>query len=126
MSRKQLILYGIFGILTTVINIGAFLILSQFCYYLLANVLAWVLAVLFAFFTNKYFVFSSKSFHPSVCLREMWEFFLARLSTGVVDFTGMYLSISILRMDACMAKVSVNVLVIVLNYLLSKYWIFRK
>lgn len=126
MTKKQILLYGIFGILTTAINVGIFILLSELVYYMIANIIAWSVAVLFAFFTNKYFVFSSKNFHTSVWMREMWEFFLARSSTGIVDFIGMYVFVTCMYINEFIAKVAVNIFVIISNYLLSKYWIFRK
>lgn len=86
---------------------------------------AWGLAVGFAFFTNKVYVFRSRDFRRSVWLRELWEFFLARAATGIVDFAGMYVLISLLCQDEILSKVLLNLFVILTNYILSRYWIFR-
>ena len=79
----------------------------------------------FAFFTNKVYVFRSRDFRRSVWLRELWEFFLARAATGIVDFAGMYVLISLLCQDEILSKVLLNLFVILTNYILSRYWIFR-
>ena len=123
-----------------------------FIYYLVANVIAWVSSVLFAFVTNKLFVFESKSWKGTVVLPEMGGFFLARFATGVVDMVLMWLLVDVLLWNQVglgigtegyvfgsvmdmqqvlcsgemLAKVLVNVVIIVLNYVASKLWIFRK
>lgn len=125
MTKRQILLYGIFGVFTTAINIVAFIVLEKIMPYLVANVIAWTVSVLFAFFTNKYYVFESKSFRTSIWLRELWEFILARTSTGLIDFVGMFVLISCLQVNALCSKVLLNIIVIVGNYILSKYWIFR-
>ena len=129
---KELILYIVFGVLTTLVNILSYYLVADVLsvHYLIANGIAWVFSVLFAFVTNKIFVFESKSWRVSVMLPEMGGFFLARVATGIVDMVLMWLLV-----DCCMwsqdgfemvAKVLVNVVVIVLNYVASKLWIFRK
>lgn len=125
MDKKQGILYIVFGAMTTAVNIGAFALLAAFWPYLLANAVAWVFAVAFAFFTNKVYVFRSRDFRRSVWLRELWEFFLARAATGIADFAGMYVLISLLCQNEILSKILLNIVVILANYILSCYWIFR-
>jgi putative flippase GtrA len=93
---------------------------------LIANAIAWVLAVAFAFITNKLYVFRSKSFEPSLLRRELISFVGARLLTLGIDELGMMLLVSVMGMNDWIAKTIVNVLVIVLNYILSKLFIFKK
>lgn len=126
MTKRQVLLYGIFGVFTTAINIVAFIVLEKLMPYLIANVIAWIVSVLFAFFTNKYYVFQSKSFDTDVWLRELWEFILARTSTGLIDFIGMFILISCLQINALISKTVLNLIIIIGNYVLSKYWIFRQ
>ena len=125
---KEQTLYILFGVLTTLVNIVVYYLVADVLqiYYLLANVLAWVASVLFAFATNKTWVFESKSWKASVVLPEMGGFFLARVATGVLDMALMWLLIDVLLWEQMFAKVLVNVVVIVLNYVASKLWIFRK
>ena len=141
-TYKEPISYIFFGVLTTLVNILVYYLCSDVLgiYYLVANVIAWVSSVLFAFVTNKLFVFSSKSWSKSVVVAEMGGFFLARVATGVLDMVLMWLLMDIISIDArfvdlglsnlisgeMFAKVIVNVVVIVLNYVASKLWIFRK
>ena len=140
---QEPILYIVFGVLTTLVNILVYYLLADIAsiYYLIANVIAWVVSVLFAFVTNKIFVFESKSWKASIVLPEMGGFFLARIATGVVDMVLMWLLIDVCLLGEMkfarpmtavtlsgemFAKILVNVVVIVLNYVASKLWIFRK
>ena len=125
---KGLIMYGIFGVLTTAINI----ITYNICYGALqisnvaANVIAWILSVLFAYITNKLFVFESKSFKASVLFREMVSFFGCRVATGVLDLVIMYVAVDVLLLHAMLWKVISNVLVIIINFVLSKLIVFKE
>ena len=151
---KEPILYILFGVLTTLVNIVVYYLVADVLqvYYLAANMLAWVASVLFAFATNKTWVFESKSWKGSVVLPEMGSFVLARVATGVLDMALMWVLVDLclwsqagfgigeggymigalagMKVVVCsgemMAKVLVNIVVIVLNYVASKLWIFRK
>lgn len=152
---KEIILYIIFGVLTTLVNwavyaatipafsaafngeavmftaFGAEVTYDAFAM-LLANIIAWIAGVLFAFVTNKLFVFESKSWKPSVALKEFWLFVAARLITGVMEWFlpsvlfSIGLDQSILGIKGFAAKLVVSVIVIILNYVFSKLIIFRK
>lgn len=124
---KEPILYILFGVLTTLVNIVVYYLVADVAsiYYMIANVIAWIASVLFAFVTNKLFVFESKLWNGSVVLPEMGGFFLARVATGAVDMVLMWLVVDVAQMGDMFAKVFVNVVVIVLNYVASKLWIFR-
>ena len=84
---KSFIFYAVFGVLTTVINIASYAL----CYKYLgipnvpSNIIAWVLAVLFAFITNKLYVFDSKNMAMSTLIPELIKFTAARLATGGID-----------------------------------------
>ena len=125
---KELILYGICGALTTILDIGIFWVLANIAnlHYLAANAIAWILAITFSFLVNKYYVFESKSFGREVWVKEAAEFFGARGLSCVVDMGGMFLLVSILGINKNYAKLFINLVVIVINYILSKFWIFKK
>lgn len=122
---KMPILYIIFGGLTTLVNILVYFV----CYNIsgLSNVsstiIAWILSVIFAFITNKFYVFESKE---NNVFYEISTFFGCRLGTGILDVGIMYLTVDILKWNALFMKVISNVVVIVLNYILSKVIIFKK
>lgn len=125
--KKELILYVIFGAATTAVNIAAYSV----CYNLLsvpnlvANIIAWVLSVAFACITNRKWVFESSA-KGLAAARETAEFFGGRLFTGILDSALMYIFVDRLAYNGDYTKIAVNILVIVLNYIISKLLIFRK
>ena len=90
------------------------------------TVFAWIEAVLFAYVTNKVFVFESKTRETSSLLKELLAFFACRAATGMMDLAIMWISVDRLHMNDLIVKVISNLLVIVINYIFSKLIIFRK
>ncbi len=125
---RELLMYGIVGVMTTVINMVVFWVFTEPLpiHYTVANVIAWVVAVVFAFFANKMFVFENHGWTPAVVLHEAVTFFLSRAASLVVDMAGMALMISVLHCEEMLSKFVVNVLVILINYVLGKFWVFNK
>ncbi len=125
---KSVIYYLIFGVLTTVIN----LIIFYCCHNLLninelvANIIAWIVAVIFAFVTNKYIVFESKSNESKTFFKELTSFLTARLLTLGLEEVMILLFITILGFNATLVKLTAQFLVIVFNYVLSKIFVFKK
>ena len=125
---QSIIAYLVFGVLTTVVNIAAY-----FVFYNILGVpnvastaIAWVIAVIFAFVTNKLWVFDSKSWASKVVLREIATFFAARALTGVMDIAIMWATVDMMHWNAMLWKIISNVLVVILNYVASKLVIFKK
>lgn len=139
---SEAILYIVFGVLTTAVNFVAFWLFTKLLgdrVYLLNNALAWVVAVAFAYVTNKLFVFESKSWEIKLVAREIAEFLGARLFSLVIEEGGLWLLVSPLGFDKIsvdilgatitgqiIAKVILAVIVIILNYIFSKFIIFKK
>lgn len=123
-----MLLYIFFGVLTTVVNILSFGLLRDVLHWelLTANTLAWVLSVAFAFLTNKLFVFQSKSFEARLLVRELVSFVGARLFSLAVDTAGMWLLVNVLTWNDWLAKILMNVIVVVINYVFSKLFIFKR
>ena len=125
---KSLILYAVFGGLTTLVNMGAYWL----CFNVLgipnvpSTIIAWFLAVSFAFITNKLWVFDSKCFDAKTLKHEIPTFFGARLATGLLDVGIMYLAVDVMQWNGMIWKLISNIIVIVLNYVASKLVIFRK
>lgn len=125
---KGLIFYAVFGVLTTVINIVAYAL----CFKVLgiANVpsviIAWIVAVLFAFITNKLWVFDSKSMDKNTVISELIKFMAARLATGGIDLLIMYIGVDMMHGPEIILKAVSNVIVIILNYILSRLIVFKK
>ena len=123
--NKETIIYVIFGVLTTVVDFVSFGLL----YYsfnmdkVIANTIAWALAVAFAYITNKIFVFESKSFNPAVLLKEIFGFVSSRVITLLL--TNVFLVFAgILGLNMMIAKAIISVAVIILNYVFSKLYVF--
>ncbi len=125
---KELILYVFFGGCTTLINIVVYFACRQWFSMTVvsADVAAWFLAVVFAYVTNKLFVFESKSWRAKLVVKEVVEFFTARLLSLGVDVAMLYVTVEVLGWWELPMKIVANVVVIVINYIFSKWIIFRK
>ena len=124
---KEIIMYLIFGVLTTLINIVSFYIMDKLGIALYVNnTIAWILSVLFAFITNKLFVFESKDKNPKIILKEGISFFGFRLLSYFVDMLCIFLLVDVFKINKLIAKVVGNVIVIIINYVFSKLFIFKK
>ena len=128
LKYKEVILYLVFGGLTTLTNIGAYALFARVFHMNLmaANGLALALSILFAYVTNKLFVFESKTHSWGAVLQEFASFMACRLATAVLDMFLMYITVSVAGLYDSLMKVIVNIIVIVLNFVFSKLIIFKK
>lgn len=124
---KEVILYGIFGVLTTIVNIGSFFILSNILKIdeNISNVIAIVLAVLFAYFTNKDLVFHSEAKNINERLKEFAKFMSGRAVTMIIEWGGCAL-LFLTPIPQMVSKLAMTVIVIILNFFISKFFAFRK
>lgn len=123
---REGILYLFFGGLTTLINIAAFYLFRQLSIEVyISNLLAWVLSVLSAFIFNKLFVFDSNSTNISLIVKEGISFFGFRILSLGIDMIMMFVMIQLLSINEMISKVFANIVVIILNYLFSKFFIFK-
>ena len=119
----EVLSYLFFGGCTTLINIITFWVLRLLKIGIYAsNVVAWIVSVLFAFITNKLFVFESKG----NALKEGISFFIFRLLSLVFDMGIMYLLVDVFNWNDLLSKVLANIFVIIINYVFSKIFIFKK
>ncbi len=125
---KEIILYLFFGGLTTVINI-----LCYFLFYeifgvsnIISTVISLIVSILFAFVTNKIYVFESRTATKEETLKEVFSFFFFRLLTGVLDVAIMFVAVDLMKMSGTLWKIISNILVIILNYVASKLVVFKK
>jgi len=132
-GHREGVLYIMFGALTTLVSWGTYSLFVLLGIEVnISNVMSWICAVLFAFVVNKWFVFLSRSTEKRTLLRELGSFFSARILTGViaiVTFPILYaigFSGGLFNIDGLYAKIIVTLIEIVLNYLFSKYLVFRK
>ena len=124
---KSVILYLVFGFLTTVVNIVAYYLLDLNGLFntVINTSIAWVVAVIFAYVTNKKWVFESKVEGFKDNFKEMMSFFGCRIATGLMDVGIMFVFVDLLGYDDMIIKIASNVLVVILNYVGSKLLVFR-
>jgi putative flippase GtrA len=124
----DLILYLVFGVLTTGVNYIVYLP----CYNILglsasvSNAIAWVVSVAFAFVSNKPFVFRSYDWSAKVVLPELAKFLGCRIGSGVLETAILFVTVDLLKWDGNLWKIVTSVLVVILNYVGSKLLVFRK
>ncbi|CBL91055.1 MULTISPECIES: GtrA family protein [Leuconostoc] len=125
---QSFLLYVIFGVLTTIVNIIVFFILYNMLHtgHNIAYVVAWFWAVLFAYLTNRVWVFHSTSTTTASIIKEVWQFYLARVLTGIIGYFILTFGVDLLRQDANIWNIIQNIFVIVSNFVLSKLIIFKK
>lgn len=124
---REVIFYTIFGILSTLVNIGVFSILTHFgLEENLSNVISIICAVLFAYFTNRKLVFNSTASNFKEAFKEFCKFMLGRAFTMVVEMVGFYLLFNICGIQELISKLGITVVVIILNFFISKFFAFKK
>ena len=126
---EELINYLIIGVLTTVVSLATYYLLtltvldaSNAIYLQIANIIAWLVSVTFAYFTNRKFVFKVQN---KSNIREGINFYLSRISTLLIDMLIMYIFVSLLKFDNRIMKLITQIVIIILNYVLSKFIVFK-
>lgn len=127
---KEIANYLIFGALTTLVSLAVYYALvftvldpRNGVQLQIANVISWVAAVTFAYFTNRKYVFESRETNM---LREAARFYMARIATLLIDMGLMFLFVTVLGLNDKIFKLIVQIIVIIANYLFSKLFVFRK
>ena len=124
---KQFILYGIFGVLTTIIDIAAYWLSRKMGVAIVpSTVIAWFTAVLFAYWSNRKYVFESTNTSLIAIIFEAIYFFACRIATGVFDVAFMYIFADVIGFNDVIVKVISNFVVVILNYVASKLFIFKE
>lgn len=119
----EIIRYIIAGLLTTIVSIVSYNLLRNINIdYKICTILSWILAVIFAYFINKVFVFKSKKNN----IKEFANFILARLLSLFVEFIFMMIMVDLININDRIAKLIVQFVVLVLNYIFSKFFVFKK
>jgi putative flippase GtrA len=131
-ALAQLPMGGIIHDTSIALKIGSMEISKMMLAIFIAKVISWICAVVFAFVTNKIWVFESKTWKFSVAFKEFWLFVLARLATGPIEWLGVPFLVSLglnqtlFKIEGFYANIIAMVLVVILNYVFSKLVIFRK
>ena len=133
-NHKEIVMYIVFGVATTLVNWSIYAISVKILHLemTISNLIAWVFAVIFAFITNKIFVFKSHNKNLKCVFFEFIKFIGSRFATGIIEIllpTFLYklgLNQSFLGIDGFIAKATVSIVVIILNYVFSKIIVFKK
>ena len=125
---KEGLFYVIFGALTTVVSIVSYIIFLKLLNdnALLANVISWIFAVSFAYITNRIWVFQSRNHGFREILKEIVSFFLGRVATLLLEEVILYVGINMLGIDKILIKLIAQVLVLIGNYVISKFMVFSQ
>lgn len=126
---SEIIRYLVVGILTTIVSVGTYFLCVSTCLnpgiawqLQLSNIISWILAVSFAYFMNRKFVFKSKTSH---IFKEVCSFFISRVGTLLMDMSIMFIAVTLCGLNDKIAKMIVQVIVTVGNYILSKFFVFN-
>ncbi len=124
----DIIAYLFFGVCTTVINIAAYALCAKIFHFntIASTTIAWIISVAFAYITNRIWVFKSKNTTKKEIIREIVSFVAARLATGLLDIAIMYICVDLWHWPDILMKIISNAIVIILNYIASKLFIFAK
>lgn len=129
LKYKELINYLIFGILTTIVSLVTYYLLvftildpSNPIQLQIANIISWITCVSFAYITNRIYVFESKN---KSILKEAIKFYSSRILSLIIDMGLMLLFVTILSINDKISKLIVQIVIIILNYILSKLLVFK-
>lgn len=124
---KDIILYGIFGVTTTLVNVAVYWFVAHpiGLSTLPSTIIAWIMAVFFAYITNRKWVFHSEAHTRDEIMKEVVSFFSCRIATGAVDWGCMLLFVDVFQFNDVVIKMGANIIVIILNYVASKLIIFK-
>ena len=129
-KNKEIINYLIFGVLTTITNLLVYYILTNTILnpnnnieLQISNILAWIVAITFAYITNKLYVFNKKETKIS---KEIIKFLSSRILTLILEILLMYIFVSTLKFNDQIMKLIITIIVVILNYILSKIIVFKK
>lgn len=129
---QEFINYLIVGVLTTLVSIFTYFILSLILdinnniLFIFANIISWICAVVFAYITNKRFVFNSATFNRKEEIKLFSMFVSSRITTLLIELIFMFLTVKVLLLNDKISKVIAQIIVIILNYIISKIFVFKK
>lgn len=127
-NYKEVINYIVFGGLATVVNFVSYFIFARVIGIdeVISSGLSWVCAVIFAYITNKIFVFESKTTSKKQLIKECVFFFLARIFSGITCDVGTFaLMVKVFNINDIFSKIVTQVMVVIVNYVFSKFIVFK-
>lgn len=129
LDYKEVINYLVFGGVTTIVNFVSYFAFARVLKIdeVISSALSWFISVLFAYITNKIFVFDSKTESKKELIKECITFFLARVVSGIICDVGTFaLMVKVFNINDIFSKIVTQVMVVIVNYLFSKFVIFKK
>lgn len=126
-KQKEILLYLFFGGVTFVVSIVSFVFFNSVCHMneLVANIISWVLAVTCAYITNRIWVFQSSADTRQTLMKEIIDFVSGRIVTLLIEEAILLIFVTWLALNSTIIKVVAQVLVIILNYIISKLFVFK-
>lgn len=126
-KQKEILLYLFFGVVTFIISIASFIFFERVCHMneLVANIVSWILAVACAYITNRIWVFQSNTDTKQKFLREIIDFVSGRIATLIIEEAILFIFVTWLAFDSTIIKIIAQVIVIILNYIISKVFVFK-
>ena len=126
-NKREMIQYVIWGVLSAILNVGLFQILIwSNVDYKIANLITIIVVKIFCYVTNKFFVFKTAYIGLWKLIKEILTFVFARGLTSILDYVGVLLLVEILNCQEMFSKCVMAVVVVIVNYLFSKFWVFKK
>ena len=124
---REIIMYLIFGVLTTAVSFAVYYgLLWCRTHYIAAQLISWASAVAFAFVVNKIFVFEDRDNSATALFRQICQFVSVRIASGGIETVLLWILVDLIKIGEGIAKIPVAVLTVVINYIASKLLIFRK
>lgn len=126
-KNKEMLLYLFFGFLSFVVSISTYAMFNKAFNIneLTANIFSWIITVMFAFFTNRIWVFEASTESKAEFVKQMTSFYEGRIVTLVIEEIILFVFITLLGMSSMLIKVVAQVIVIILNYVISKLFVFK-
>lgn len=127
-AYRELVSYIFWGAATTLVNYSVYFSCTKVfhIHYLAGNVIAWIISVIFAFMVNKIFVFKSKTWNLPNLFRQVLQFVSARIFSGGLETLLLLVLVSFMGYDDSIIKVLAGIIVIIVNYIFSKWIIFNE
>lgn len=124
-KNKKFIKYCIFGLITTILHILLFIILESILKYYIANIITLIIVKIVAYIFNKKYVFETKCKNKLELSKEIIKYTISRLLTMIVDYLGLIILVEVFNINEIIGKIIVVTTVVVLNYILSKYYVYK-
>ena len=126
-KHKEFISYGFWGVITTLLHIVLFYILTKVgIKYYIANIITLITIKTIAYIVNKIFVFKTKCKNKKELFKEIIKYIFSRLFTMLLDYFGLILLVEVFNINELVGKIIVLIVVIIVNYLLCKKYVYKK